>query len=117
MDDNGTLDHFLEEIDAAAEVMCRQAANPVLATPAYAQPHENGPVEDLLALLDQLIELLEFKEVVLAGHTEVWTSPRTAGEDPRLLGSQLDRLRARRHFWEGLRTARSGPLSVDGDAR
>jgi hypothetical protein len=31
-----------------------------------------------------------------------------AGEDPRLLGLQLDRLRARRRFWALLPTGKAG---------
>ncbi|MBO0706621.1 MAG: hypothetical protein J2P39_14950 [Candidatus Dormibacteraeota bacterium] len=111
MDDSSTLDRLLQDIDAADEAMREQAAKgtPTTDAEAWAQPNGNGPVEDLLSLVDQLIELLELKEVLLAEQPDVWSSPRTAREDPRVLGLQLDRLRERRDFWEGMRAPRSGP--------
>ena len=109
MDDSSTLDRLLEDIDAADEVMRQQAARQIPTSAACGQPNGDAAVEDLLLLVDHLIELLEFKEVLLAEQPEVWDSPRTDREDPRVLGLQLDRLRAQRHFWEGMRSARCGP--------
>lgn len=111
MDDSSTLERFLDEIDAADEVMRQDMAQgEVASSSTRLQRSGSPPLEDLLYLYDQLIELLEFKKVLLAEQRDVWASPRTAREDPRLLGLQLDRLRGRRRFWEGIR-AGPGPLS------
>src|SRR3954447_21715539 len=79
VDDSSTLEHFLEQIDAADEVMRQQAAQgQVPSASASLQPNENPSLEDLLCVYDQLIELLEFKEVLLAERPDVWASPRAA---------------------------------------
>jgi hypothetical protein len=106
------LDRFLEEIDVADEVMRGKAAQGQGPSASALDQLEGAPLlEDLLSLYDQLIELLEFKEVLLAEQSDVWDSSGAACEDPKSIGLQLDRLRARRQFWEQVRTADPGPWS------
>lgn len=110
MDDSSTLGRFLEQIDAADQAMRQHMAREwVHAASASLEQNEGTRLEDLLCLYDQLIELLEFEEVLLAEQPNVWGSARAAREDPKLVGLQLDRLRAQRAFWNEVRAAGSGP--------
>ena len=104
MDEGIKLDHLVERMDEADDALRR----------LQAQRKVNGgnqaSAADLLQLYDQLIDLLEFKQVLMTEQSQGLGGWSAAGEDPRLLGLQLDRLRARRRFWAAL------PADGAGDA-
>ena len=93
MDEGIKLDHLVERMDEADDALRRLGARRSV--------NEGNPASaaDLLQLYDQLIELLEFKRVLMTEQPQGLGDSSAAGEDPRVLGLQLDRLRARRRFW------------------
>jgi hypothetical protein len=102
MDGGGEeLDRFLEKIEDA---MPQQAALREAAAAASLQLQRNPRSEGmgLLHLYDELIALVEFTQALVAEQPEGLSGATHSGGDPRVLGLNLDRLRARRDFWARL---------------